>query len=770
MIRDRKDIPLFKDVSDAEWNDYRWQLRNRLTTTDGLRAACSTSPTQQRKDLDACMGKFRVSVTPYYASLMDPDDPTDPVRMQGVPTPAELVIHAEDLEDAVSEDFDSPTPRITHRYPDRVLFVVTEMCSMYCRHCTRRRLVGGTEDIVARGRDRQRHQVHRARPRGPRRAHQRRRPAGAQRRAAREHHRARARHRPRGDHPPRLAHAGRLPAAHHPRAGGDAEKYQPALLQHPLQPPAGVHAREQAGLRPPGRRRHPPGQPDGAHARHQRLRQRDEEARRTSCCSTASSPTTTTSATSPQGTAHFRTSVAKGIEIYESLRGHTTGFGVPTYIIDAIGGGGKTPVFPNYVISQAPGKVVLRNYEGVISKYTEPDDYVEGECHCEDCDDGARAARRRRHVRRGARPHAERGLGRAHAEGRRPQEPHGRRLRAGQGLRPAAEGRTGQSPCAAGSPPVRQGENVPKVFVEPIGITLTVDEQENLLDGLVRAQIDIPTDCAGRGTCGKCLVRLGSGELTAPTERELKRIPEKLRAEGWRLACQAYPRSARVSIEVRGTAGQRRILTTSKLTHGAAHPAVARCPCSWSRRRSPTSAPTWSASTRVSAASRCPLHVLAVPARHAARRQVEGHGDLLRQARHRRASRASASRELYGVAVDIGTSKVIAYLFDLARGALIDQEAVENPQMRYGEDVISRIAHAAQHNETAAAGRGRARRHQHEPRGALRAPGHPRQPRLRHDRGRQHGDAPPRPRPLARRPRPGAVRAGRGRAAHAARE
>ena len=87
-----------------------------------------------------------------------------------------------------------------------------------------------------------------------------------------------------------------------------------------------------------------------------------------------------------EGTAHFRTSVAKGIEIYESLRGHTTGFAVPTYIIDAIGGGGKTPVFPNYVISQAPGQIILRNYEGVISKYTEPDDYVEGECHCEDCE------------------------------------------------------------------------------------------------------------------------------------------------------------------------------------------------------------------------------------------------------------------------------------------------------------------------------------------------------------------------------------------------
>ncbi|MBE3032151.1 MAG: 2Fe-2S iron-sulfur cluster binding domain-containing protein, partial [Actinobacteria bacterium] len=115
---------------------------------------------------------------------------------------------------------------------------------------------------------------------------------------------------------------------------------------------------------------------------------------------------------------------------------------------------------------------------------------------------------------------------------------------------------------------------MPRVFVEPIGLTLEVGEQETLFDGLVRAAVDIPTDCAGRGTCGKCLVRVGSGELTAPTERELKRISEKLRAEGWRLACQASPRSARVSIEVRGTAGQRRILTTSKLRHGAAHPAV----------------------------------------------------------------------------------------------------------------------------------------------------------------------------------------------------
>ena len=137
MGRSYTDIPLFKDVKPEEWRDWHWQLRNRLTTTADFDQVMNLDDAQ-RADLDACMGKFRVSVTPYYASLIDPDDPHDPVRMQAVPTPAELVIHKEDIKDAVSEDFDSPTPRITHRYPDRVLFVVTEMCSMYCRHCTRR--------------------------------------------------------------------------------------------------------------------------------------------------------------------------------------------------------------------------------------------------------------------------------------------------------------------------------------------------------------------------------------------------------------------------------------------------------------------------------------------------------------------------------------------------------------------------------------------------------------------------------------------------------
>ncbi len=242
---------------------------------------------------------------------------------------------------------------------------------------------------------------------------------------------------------------------------------------------------------------------------------------------------------------------------------------------------------------------------------------------------------------------------------------------------------------------------MPKVFVEPIGLTLAVDEQESLFDGLVGAAIDIPTDCAGRGTCGKCLVRLGSGELTAPTERELKHIPEKLRAEGWRLACQAYPRSARVSVEVRGTAGQRRILTTSRLHHGAAHPAVC---VRHLELTPPTLADARSDLERFDEALGgvdVPLHVLQrlpatlrdgkwkVTATCYGKRVIDVHA-------------GDHAPELYGVAVDVGTSKVIVYLFDLARGVVIDQEAVENPQMRYGEDVISRIAHAATHDESAA--------------------------------------------------------------------
>jgi lysine 2,3-aminomutase len=392
MARSHKDIALFKDVGDEEWNDYRWQLRNRLRTTADFQQVLNLTE-EQRADLDACMGKFRVSVTPYYASLMDPDDPHCPVRMQAAPSPAELVIHKEDLRDSVGEDFDSPTPSITHRYPARVLFGDTELCSMYCRLCTRRRIVGGHEapvpddvidnaikyierspevrDVLISGGD----------------------PlvlsdTKLEEIISRVHA---------IPHVEIMRLGTRAPVVFPQRITPDLvamlKKYQPLYINtqfnHPKEfTPESKRACDMLA--------------DGGFP----LGNQTVLLRGINDCANVMKklvhklveyrvkPYYYYQCDLAEGTAHFRTSVAKGIEIYESLRGHTTGFAVPTYIIDAIGGGGKMPVFPNYIISQAPGQIVLRNYEGVISKYTEPEDYVQPECHCEGCE----AGRKRRGV------------------------------------------------------------------------------------------------------------------------------------------------------------------------------------------------------------------------------------------------------------------------------------------------------------------------------------------------------------------------------------
>jgi len=234
---------------------------------------------------------------------------------------------------------------------------------------------------------------------------------------------------------------------------------------------------------------------------------------------------------------------------------------------------------------------------------------------------------------------------------------------------------------------------VTKVFVEPIGVTVEVPQGETLMDALTRVAIDVPNVCAGRGTCGKCLVRLGAGELTPPTEVELRKVAQKLRDGGWRLACQARPLSSRVSIEVRETSGHRRILTTSRLHHGRPYPAVTRVTAELDR---PVIGDARSDLERVQAV----LHGVEVP--YQALQEIP---DVLREHDWRATFTRYGQRLIdvetpeaagvpYGAAVDIGTSKIIAYLFDLVRGEQIDAEAVENPQMRYGEDVVSRIAQA----------------------------------------------------------------------------
>ncbi|HPI97973.1 MAG TPA: KamA family radical SAM protein, partial [Synergistales bacterium] len=142
--RNRRDIPIWKDVPDEEWNDWKWQIKNRITTVEGLREVINISD-EEALVIENSLNKLRMAITPYYASLMDPDDPTCPVRMQAVPTVKETHIAEVDILDPLHEDVDSPVPGFTHRYPDRGLLLVTDQCSMYCRHCTRRRHAGETD-------------------------------------------------------------------------------------------------------------------------------------------------------------------------------------------------------------------------------------------------------------------------------------------------------------------------------------------------------------------------------------------------------------------------------------------------------------------------------------------------------------------------------------------------------------------------------------------------------------------------------------------------
>jgi lysine 2,3-aminomutase len=135
---------LWEDVDEAQWNDWHWQLANRVTTVSELGQIINLAD-EEKEIIEKSLNTLRMAITPYYASLMGPTDPTCPIRMRAVPTILETQISPEDEVDPLHEDVDSPVPGITHRYPDRVLFLVTDQCSMYCRHCTRRRMAGETD-------------------------------------------------------------------------------------------------------------------------------------------------------------------------------------------------------------------------------------------------------------------------------------------------------------------------------------------------------------------------------------------------------------------------------------------------------------------------------------------------------------------------------------------------------------------------------------------------------------------------------------------------
>ena len=374
---------LFPAVTDEQWNDWKWQVKNRIETYEELSKYFTFSP-EEAEGIKKALAKFRMAITPYYLSLIDPNDPYDPIRRQCIPAGAECNIAPADLNDPLHEDEDSPAPGLTHRYPDRVLFLITDMCSMYCRHCTRRRFAGQKDDESPQDRIEKCLEYIERTPEvrdvllsgGD---------ALMVSDKKLEYIISRLRAIP---HVEIVRIGSRTPVVCPQRITDDLcnmlKKYHPIWLNTHFNHPNEMTPEAQAAVAKLADAGIPLGKQtvllrgvnDCVHVMKKLMHELVKNRVR---------PYYIYQCDLSMGLEHFRTPVSKGIEIIENLRGHTSGYAVPTFVVDAPGGGGKTPVMPTYVISQSPDKVILRNFEGVITTYTEPREYHE-ECHCEACE------------------------------------------------------------------------------------------------------------------------------------------------------------------------------------------------------------------------------------------------------------------------------------------------------------------------------------------------------------------------------------------------
>ncbi|MDD5727518.1 MAG: lysine 2,3-aminomutase [Victivallales bacterium] len=377
------------NTSKSNWDDWRWQLKH-CVHSDGqfekLLGICLSD--HLKKQFRKITAKFPMSITPYYLSLIAADDlENDPIFKQSFPVINELSIDNSDMADPLHEDKDSPVPGIIHRYPDRVLLLASNICAMYCRHCTRKRRVGDQENIPGR------EQI----------------TGGIE--YIRKNPQIRDVLLSGGDpfllptayldwilgelngiaHVEVIRIGTRTPVVLPQRITGELvemlKKHHPLWINTHFNHPRELSVSSRRALK----RLADAGIPLGNQSvllagvndcpRIMRSLVHKLVANRVR-------PYYLYQCDLSEGLTHFRTPVGKGIEILESLIGHTSGFCVPTYVIDAPGGGGKIPVMPNYLISWSTNKVVLRNYEGVITTYKEPDSYEPTFCkrNCGNCD------------------------------------------------------------------------------------------------------------------------------------------------------------------------------------------------------------------------------------------------------------------------------------------------------------------------------------------------------------------------------------------------
>lgn len=373
-----------------EWENWQWQLENRITTLEQLKRFIKLSK-EEEEGVKKSLEKFRMAITPYYSSLIDSSNQKCPVRLQAIPRVEETYSNPDDLTDPLGEVKDSKTKCLVHRYPDRVLFLVTDKCGMYCRHCTRRRMVGATDDHTAS------QEIEKALEYI--KAHKEVRDvliSGGDPFVLSDKELESIIKKVRAIPHVEIVRIGTrtpvtLPQRITPELANMLKKYNPLYVNTHFNHPKEFTPESEKALKLLADSGIPLGNQSvllrGINdcpnimkkLVHNLLKNRVKPYYIYVCDMS-------------EGIGHFRTTVKKGVEIIEKLRGHTTGMAVPAFVVDAPGGGGKIPVSPTYLISRDGNKARLRNYEWKIATYIEPK-YKEEPCGCEYCKEEKRLSK-----------------------------------------------------------------------------------------------------------------------------------------------------------------------------------------------------------------------------------------------------------------------------------------------------------------------------------------------------------------------------------------
>lgn len=370
-LRDYQQISLYKDVNPLDWEDWRWQIKNRITKFDQIAQVVKLTP-QEEEGIKSAKGRMAMAITPYWAALIDAEDPNCPIRRQAIPTVNEFQVGPHEMVDPCGEDNDSPVPHLVHRYPDRVLLLATEACAMYCRHCTRRRLVGNQERSEASSNNKWDTALDYIRSNKKVRDVL---ISGGDPLILEEEALEDLLKKLRGIPSVEFLRLGTRVPVTLPQRITDSlitmlKKYAPIWISIHFNHPKEITKRSKIACDMLSDAGFPLGSQtvllQGVNDRPYIMRKLMQELLKIRV-----RPYYIYQCDPVRGTGHFRTPVSVGINIIEKLRGHTSGYAVPTYVIDGPGGGGKIPVGPNYVLSQAKGKYVLRNYRSKIYTYLE---------------------------------------------------------------------------------------------------------------------------------------------------------------------------------------------------------------------------------------------------------------------------------------------------------------------------------------------------------------------------------------------------------------